>query len=196
MKLPSTREIIKLYTSFEGRISQEQFWLGFLGIALPLAAIHGIATTVLYYLSPLGSPEGMQRFGEAFTAETPDMSVFTDMLGWMSAILWATIVALVVGFVPTAAILIKRRHDRGSRGILAWAFMVLSPLPYLYFALVTTMPADPLLLALGGPMAFLMLALFGVAIHLFIVCGILEGTAGPNRYGPEPKAKPAVSPRA
>jgi uncharacterized membrane protein YhaH (DUF805 family) len=91
------------------------------------------------------------------------------------------IVILVILYIPMIisgiAVGIKRLHDRDKSGWWLLLFYV-----------------SPLLLdwigAWIGMRLLFSLASFAISIWMVVELGILRGTAGPNRYGPEPFAGP------
>jgi uncharacterized membrane protein YhaH (DUF805 family) len=131
-----------LFTSLEGRISRQPFWIAI----LCLLAIELIAEYVI---------------GER----------------------WSAIVSLLIAY-PEFAVLAKRGHDRN---VSAWAPGVFVA-GAIVFNLIT-------LLGLSGPMTnptpwFYIVGIpVGIlGLILLVDFGFRRGTAGPNRYGPDPLA--------
>jgi uncharacterized membrane protein YhaH (DUF805 family) len=192
----AVQNVVELYTSYRGRISQETFWKGFLGIALPYAAISGVANAYFFYQSPLSDPDFMREVFAAAASETPPDELIPGMMEFFRALSLVNGTLIALAFVPSTALIVKRRHDRGSRGIVAWIYMGL----LLFVTLAAPMwmpstldaPVAPGWLILSWAAAFL--AMFGIGIYLLIVLGILEGTNGPNRYGPDPRPYSRAAP--
>jgi uncharacterized membrane protein YhaH (DUF805 family) len=89
-----------------------------------------------------------------------------------------TALALLALLVPSVAVGARRLHDIDRSGwwlLAAYAPWILS-----------------LLLPLAGivqpTLALILLLVAGAGFILLIVFSVLEGTRGPNRYGPDPKA--------
>lgn len=82
---------------------------------------------------------------------------------------------LLATFVPSLAVGVRRLHDTNRTG---W-WMVLPIAPYLVAALLLASGN----LALAGTIG--MLGLLGAIVVLVFL--VLDGTKGPNRYGPDPK---------
>lgn len=91
---------------------------------------------------------------------------------------------LAVIYIPVVisiiAVGLKRLHDRDKSGWWLWVFY-----------------AGPSLLSgvgkMAGDAAFVFsLAGFAISIWAFVELGCLRGTAGPNRYGPNPLAGAAA----
>lgn len=88
---------------------------------------------------------------------------------------WMDALNLVTAW-PMTAIAVKRLHDRDRSGwlvIIIWAQTAVSMLAALY----------P-----GSRLQVIAQVLFGlVQLWMLVDLGILDGTKGPNRYGPSPK---------
>jgi uncharacterized membrane protein YhaH (DUF805 family) len=83
------------------------------------------------------------------------------------------------------AVGIKRLHDRDKSG---WWILLFWLGPSILGGWPTTTPN-----LAGG--FLLSLAAGGIAIWGFVELGCLRGTPGPNQYGPDPLAWPALTPR-
>jgi uncharacterized membrane protein YhaH (DUF805 family) len=92
--------------------------------------------------------------------------------------------ALAACLVGTALILVRRMHDRNRS---AWWVVVFAAGPIGLLSvgetLLETRTSSNALLALPITIAGL-----GLCIWSWLEFGILRGTRGPNRYGPEPSA--------
>lgn len=114
----------------------------------------------------------------------------TDKLwAWESRILARSVVDIFFA-LPMIALFVRRLHDQGRTG---WWALILPPLAAqnIYTMLRVNFHAfDPQWPALSyWNLAFLLLAIAFVSMLLF------PGTIGPNRYGPNPRAKePAAVP--
>jgi uncharacterized membrane protein YhaH (DUF805 family) len=91
--------------------------------------------------------------------------------------------ALIVWW-PQICIDAKRWHDRNRPGYLAGLLMVAYVLYYGFIFVKTNYHASTILNAAQITVSVFYYAL---AIWGFIECGCLDGTKGPNRYGPSPK---------
>ncbi|GKQ51616.1 DUF805 domain-containing protein [Bradyrhizobium sp. Ce-3] len=102
------------------------------------------------------------------------------LVGWLSSLAWIAGVAVVfvagaLSILSAIAVGIKRLHDRGKSGRWLLPF-------YLGPAIIGT---------IGGATGSIRIAsLISTAISVWAVVelGCLPGTAGPNRYGPDPLA--------
>jgi uncharacterized membrane protein YhaH (DUF805 family) len=96
---------------------------------------------------------------------------------------WSSIVSLVLAY-PEFAVIAKRGHDRNAPAWIGGVFISGAVLFELLTLLGMLGPSDnpnTLYYALGVP--------FGImALILLIDFGFRRGTAGPNRYGPDPLA--------
>jgi uncharacterized membrane protein YhaH (DUF805 family) len=138
-----------LYTSFDGRISRQPFWIG-------LVLLTVVMIVLLLVILSFG--------GASFAAR-----------------LLILIVQLAFLY-PSAAVLVKRLHDRNKPGHYAAILLGLSVLNGLTNLLgITGDPfnANALDYILG-------LAIFVVSVWFLIELGFLRGTPGPNQYGPDP----------
>lgn len=109
-----------LFTSYEGRISRQPFWIG----TLVIWAVHVVISGIAFGL-----------FGEDGG----------NLIGGLAAL------ALLYFSLAVAT---KRWHDRGKSGW--WSLILIVPVVGLVWYLIE--------------------------------CGILAGTPGPNRFGPDPLA--------
>ena len=160
--------LVALLTSFEGRIGRGQFWFGAIVVlfaALVIGAVLialglGVATT------ETGTVQVNGGAASAFERKSWTLSP------------WPGLILAVVTAYPFAAVGVKRRKDRDFSGIDVLGFWVIS-LIMQFLAVV----------GLGGQVtAMVGIALFVWAICLFIVLGVLPGTNGSNRFGPDPLA--------
>jgi uncharacterized membrane protein YhaH (DUF805 family) len=87
----------------------------------------------------------------------------------------AALVSLVFLY-PAYALMVKRGHDRDRPDVIAQAFIGA-------IALMTIIALVPFLNLLALPLSFIVLI---AAIALFVDYGLMPGTPGPNRFGPQP----------
>lgn len=110
-----------------------------------------------------------KSFMEAALVIKTDPVVMGIMVGICLLILW-----------PQLALNIKRGHDRDRPaaliGGLVVAMQVMNLMP----------PIDPLIDGV------LKIAAFLIGVYLFIEMGCIDGTKGPNRFGPSPKQPDAA----
>jgi uncharacterized membrane protein YhaH (DUF805 family) len=140
--------------SFNGRINRAKFWL------VPILAnlvIAGVAM-ILAILVPPG-----ERGAE-------------DAAFW---VVFVPVVALTIAnFWITAAVVVKRLHDRAKTG---WWLLIFYLAPVVGVLLAGVFPAL-------GWVPFLVIVAF--VIWGTVELGFLKGTTGPNKYGPDPLADP------
>lgn len=82
----------------------------------------------------------------------------------------------VVMFVIGLAIAVKRLHDRDKSG--AWLLV--------YYVLPAVLDRVARALEGSGGELLLSVASLGISLWAVVELGFLRGTAGPNRYGPDP----------
>ena len=105
---------------------------------------------------------------------------FTGLfLGWILTLLliW-----------PSIAIGVKRLHDRGKRGLwLLFFYLVPGILDAFNMAMFPDMMAHQG--AMASPLSLLFsLAALAITIWMIVELGVLRGTVGDNKYGPDPLA--------
>jgi len=97
--------------------------------------------------------------------------------------------------IPSLAVTVRRLHDSNRSGW--WILGPMVPYALGWFALAAAVgdgkpalnpAAGPLVLI--GVLAFLVSVIFGLVMLIFM---LLEGTPGPNRYGPDPKGRTEAS---
>ena len=161
-------------TRFSGRDRRSQFW-PYAGVAVALTfVITGAAN--IWSMSGFWA-ETVQVSDGAEYGLMPDLTAF-----------FAVMAASVVAYVGLLAAAVSRRlHDLGKSA--RWGLM---PVPFLIFGIggmallmngltATSEPNLALFLLL-----FLNNAAYMVGLISLIVLLCLRGTAGPNRFGPEP----------
>jgi uncharacterized membrane protein YhaH (DUF805 family) len=151
--------ITNLFLGFEGRISRQPFWLGF------------ILLTVAEVLA-------LMAFGVPF---------FPNVMKPLPLRLTEAAVELVVLY-PTAALAVKRLHDRDQPGSYA-AWLIGISLALLLTNLLG-LTGDPNHMTLLDWV--LSLLVLGIALVFLIELGFRRGTPGENRYGPDPLGGPAL----
>ncbi|HEY5713705.1 MAG TPA: DUF805 domain-containing protein [Allosphingosinicella sp.] len=166
---------LRRYADFSGRSRRMEFWMWQLGKVIFFGVLFILA---LAMMGPALMSGDVNNLGSAFIG-----------------IMFLYLIYLVVGLailVPDLAVAVRRLHDTERSG-----WWILAPLaPYIPlmalggFAGATLDPKNPT----GGAMAGLgilamvcILAVMVLAIVL-LVFYFLEGTPGPNKYGPDPKA--------
>jgi uncharacterized membrane protein YhaH (DUF805 family) len=176
--------VVRLYTSTEGRISRKSWWLGVLGIAI-------VNILISFLILPFVGISMMPDMAALLSGATVDTAALSQTItdsvrrsGWVSLILFA------IFAYPSYALSIKRRHDKDNNGMDVIVYLGLTALVLLLQALgigmemttigqvtfpTTAMWLNVILFALG---------IFG--IYLLVVLGVLKGTDGPNQYGPDP----------
>lgn len=169
---------LRRYADFSGRSRRMEFWMwqvakfifAIVVYALLFAAVGGAIMTAG------NSPEGLVA-----------ASGMVMLLG---------LIVMVIGLailVPDIAVAVRRLHDTDRSG-----WWILAPLgPYLIFwvtmgAAMSSGAAPNEMMAGGVGIIGLvcLLAVFGLALTLLIFY-FLDGTPGPNRFGPDPKGRGA-----
>lgn len=149
-----------LYTSFDGRINRQPYWIGTIILAVVNVVISLVAGKLL---------------GVSIMA--PDFSFKL-----------VSLVLAVLFLYPVAALMVKRLHDRDRPPWLAALF--LAPILIRSVADLIGMPGNQdnpnvLTLLLSG-ISGIVFAVIGV--WGFVELGCLRGSVGTNQYGPDPLA--------
>ena len=152
---------MRLFTSFEGRISRRTFWFGLLVFVAAGLALSALALPIANWLGPSGRIP-------LFIAGLP---------------LWYVLMALVV----------KRLHDRDHKAApRAWLFAgatLITAVVHVSKIGFTSISLAGRSIEAPGPAAYAVLAAcMFVQLWLMVGLGLRQGTRGPNRFGPDPRA--------
>jgi len=119
-----------------------------------------------------------------------DLDALSAALGRSAALGLGIVLALLSTLIVYCllAVLVKRLHDRNRRG---WWLLLFPLVPVVLASFVGTFAVD-----LGLALTY---ALWAVVL-IIVICAVIElggmpGTAGLNRYGPDPLAKLRGDPR-
>lgn len=159
---------LKRYADFSGRSRRMEFWMWKLGLFIVY-----IVLTILF----------TAMFGTAFMSGDPS----TAIAG--AVVIWGVLVVFGLAIlIPDLAVTVRRLHDTDRSG-----WWILAPLVPYVIAFVTMM-GGAASGSQGGMMAggliglIAILAAVGLAITLLVFM-FIEGTKGPNKYGPDPKGQ-------
>ena len=160
---------LKRYFDFKGRSRRKEFWLWTLFV---------IIVTVV--LSIVDAALGLGGSTAVDTGATPDGLGYNYGAGFSGGLL-ANVFSLAV-LIPNIAVGVRRLHDIDRTG-----WWMLLPVPFYLVGAV--------ILAIGAINGEAGQAMIGmIAFVLGFVCAIvllvfycLDGTSGPNRFGPDPK---------
>lgn len=174
-----------LFLTTQGRIARRQFWLGVivLGVAAVIMAFIFAALFGVPMFNAVGTGPGSEG-NMPFNNEA--------ILGSLRTAGWVSLVITLIFAFPTAALMIKRRHDRNRSGKEVWLYIGIGLLIQLY--LVQALGFSLQMTPDGGlymPMPSIINVVVGLAglclgLYLLVVCGFLSGSAGENSYGPDP----------
>ena len=162
---------LKRYADFSGRSRRMEFWMWQLFQVIVYVIVLGLAMVVGAGGMLTGDPTAMAGAGGAALL----------IIG-----LYALYALAVI--IPSIAVSVRRLHDTNRSG---WWF--LAPIvPYFVGAMAIGVGAasgtDGGLAAAGllGMVAMLAAVVLGLVLIVFY---FLEGTKGPNKYGPDPKGR-------
>lgn len=154
---------------FEGRLRRRDWWLLSILLFIFQAVVTGIAAVLV-----IGPQEMIAESRGMNTHVVSQLNLLT--LGINLLLMW-----------PAMALIVKRRHDRDGSGSVVVSFYIAAlVLTYLPVSLLGGGAAASALLVIVSGLANL-----GIGLTFLIVLGLLDGTPGPNGYGPSPKDEPA-----
>ena len=162
---------LRRYAEFSGRSRRTEYWMWVLFQVL-------IAIGVFVLMMLLG--------GSALMSGDPGAMV---AMGGLALLIYALYAILQLAFlIPSLAVAVRRLHDTNRSG-----WWILAPLaPYFLVIIAASMAvSSPDSAGFAGVVALLGgLAALGLGITVLVFM-FLEGTKGPNRYGPDPKGESA-----
>lgn len=158
---------LKRYADFSGRSRRMEFWMWQLFQLLVYVGV--IILTMLVGGGAMmgGDPTAMMAAG-----------------GGIIVIMLIYLIYCLAVIVPSIAVAVRRLHDTERTG-----WWVLAPLaPYLVMILAGMMVmGSPDSAGVAGVLALVSLLAVIVLALVLLVFYFLEGTKGPNKYGPDPK---------
>lgn len=159
--------------SFDGRLRRRDWWVAGICIAI----LVNIAIEVAIGLT----------FGSAYTVIGGGLGAYELRAARIEVIVLQHVISLATLW-PALAMAAKRAHDRNRSARTVIAVMLVSVvLTYgpTYFWMIV--PYDVTSMATGlGYLGYSLISLV-LSLYLFVVVGCLDGTPGPNRFGPSPK---------
>ena len=174
--------LIGNFTGFEGRLNRQPFWIS--GIILAVVSV--VISLLILPLLGLSIFPNLNVDGSTSAADIAAIVSAAQSRG-----AWIGLVLFAIFIYPSAAICIKRRHDRNSSGLDVWVYFGLALVSQLLTALgigmTLTDMGNGIVIPTPGPIGMALGVALGIyAIYLLVVLGFLKGTAGPNQYGPDP----------
>ena len=152
--------------SFKGRFNRARYWLFVLLYALALVVIIALGGSFIY----------AGATGGGIAGAAVSTVLFSILL----------LVFFLIALIASIAVSVKRLHDRDKSG---WWLLVFFFAPALLSGISEATNPSPDELS-GTGLIFALLSLV-VAIWAFVELGVLRGTVGDNKYGPDPVATPA-----
>lgn len=162
---------------FRGRVRRYDWWV--LGILLGLAQLI-LAFAIISAVSVMN-----------LASSAPPVAPFEALAALP---VYVTLPIQLAFLWPNVALSVQRRHDRNGSAwpVLAW-FAVIYGVDYIpASATAWTSALEPALqqgLSLAWGAIYIAMSLW-----FLITLGFLDGTPGPNRYGPSPKADERAAP--
>ena len=183
--------IVSNFTSLEGRIGRQAWWIGVVILIV-------VNIVISFLILPLVGISMMPNFA-ALMADPNNVdpaAVANAMMATMRTAAWISLVIFLIFLYPSAALAIKRRHDKDNSGMDVWIYFGLTALLLLVQALglfmTVTVVGDVQIPTPGIVFTILQIIVGIYGIYLLVVLGFLKGTTGPNQYGPDPLGGPAA----
>ena len=174
--------LIGNFIGFDGRLNRQPFWIS----GLVLAVVSLILSLLILPLLGLGLIPNLA----AITSDANAADIAALIAEAQAKAGWVGLVMFLIFAYPSAAISIKRRHDRNNSGLDVWIYLGLAAIVQLITALgigmsVADFAGTPI--PVPGPLLTTLSIILGIfGIYLIVVLGFLKGTPGPNNYGPDP----------
>lgn len=162
--------VLNFLFSFRGRATRARFWL-YSALALPLLAL----LVVAFWVYALSVPGAYENGGP-----TP---LPGDPAGIAAAVLFLALLAVVL--LAGTAVTVRRLHDRDKAW---WWILVFVCAPDLLLTLAQILDEGEM--ANASVLFVIQFAALALAVWGSIELGFLRGTAGANRFGPDPLAAP------
>jgi uncharacterized membrane protein YhaH (DUF805 family) len=164
----------KLVALFDvrGRINRARYWRTIVTVVVVLAML-----LIAFWVYALSIPGAYENGGP-----TPFPH---DPLGIAGAVLWFAVLALALaaGFAAT----IRRLHDRNMSW---WWILILVIVPDLLYGGAQYL-TDAIVDMNAGVAYAMRIAAIGLSLWAIVELGFLPGTAGSNRFGPDPLRREA-----
>ena len=159
---------LKRYADFSGRSRRMEFWMWQL-----FQIIVYVGFTVL-----------MMLLGGGLMMAAADPNTLAAGGGGILLLGGLYLVYILAVFIPSLAVAVRRLHDTNRTG-----WWILAPLaPYVLVimggGMAISSPDSP---GSGGALMLIGIAGVGILGLMLLVFYLLEGTKGPNRFGPDPK---------
>ncbi len=162
---------LKRYADFQGRSRRKEYWLYTLFIALVyVALIVAFVVVAGTQLTALGSGRS-------------DPAALMGLLASLGPILGIIAIVYLGLLIPSIAVNVRRMHDTGRTG---WWVALPSALSLAQILVGVTLASTGN--GTSGAIASVVLSIASlVASVVVLVFTVLDGTRGPNRFGPDPK---------
>lgn len=185
-------KIVANFTSLDGRIGRQSWWIGVVILIV-------VNIIISFLIMPLIGISMMPNFAAlmADPNNADPAAIANSIAATMRTAAWVSLVMFLIFLYPSAALSIKRRHDKDNSGLDVWIYFGLTALLLLVQALglfTSNVEISPgVVMPMPGlPFTILQIVVGIYAIYLLVVLGFLKGTTGPNQYGPDPLGGPAA----
>jgi uncharacterized membrane protein YhaH (DUF805 family) len=161
---------LKRYAQFSGRSRRQEFWLYSLFVVLLWIALFMLVGVVFgAAMSKLGTNAGPE-------------SVLTSVSSGGFAALGLMVIVWLALLIPGIAVSVRRMHDTDRSGW--WAGV---PTILYYGSSLLSFSLTPVIGTASVIVSGVLSLIWFVTAIIFLVFACLDGTRGPNRFGPDPK---------
>jgi uncharacterized membrane protein YhaH (DUF805 family) len=164
---------LRRYAEFSGRSRRMEFWMWVLfQFLLGCVFLVGIFSLA----------------GSALLSGDPGQAMATGGAAMILVLLW--LLVSLAFLVPNLAVTVRRLHDTNRSGwwiMLYWGPYLLSM--FTAPAMLAMSSSDPGSLAAFGGASLAISGLMTIGCLVLLVFMFLDGTPGPNAYGPDPKGR-------
>ena len=198
MTVPLMFQPLVKYAQFEGRSRRSEFWLWILFRFLLNQLMGAVA---LAFIGPMFADFGLHP--DAINAH-PEIFFQNYMTMWMRILPFFSVISLAL-LVPTLTVAVRRLHDINRTGwwvVLPYGVMIVGVIIFLVIggvSIFNLFAAHPngnvsdaegirTLVQVIGSMFLCVVLPALIAWIVLLVFFVTEGTRGPNRFGPDPKA--------
>lgn len=162
---------LKRYAEFSGRSRRMEFWMWKLGLVIVYVAVMILFTIM---------------FGAAMMTGDPTQAggaVAGAMVVWGLLMIFGLAI-----FIPDLAVTVRRLHDTNRSGW--WILAPVVPYIIFFFTAFSAAASGSETGMMAGGIIGLVSVLAALALGLTVLVFLfLEGTRGPNKYGPDPKGQ-------
>ena len=184
---------LRRYADFGGRSRRMEFWMwqlflflvNFVLMIIAFAIIGGAMFSIMRNNPDAFDSSADYSYDGGYSADAvpPDAALAT--VGVTGVVIFGLLFLWWLAIlIPNIAVAVRRLHDTNRSGW--WLLAPMAPYAVALIMAVMANAAPDLAIVAGLVSLLAMLVALGLAVMLFVFY-CLEGTRGPNRFGPDPK---------